>query len=196
MIDVNSITPKQKLTIDKGLCDYKFIMERWPDQDEDFEEVYYGFYLKARWAVMNLPGNKRPYFDKLYNLDTSDLMEILDDLKDSMIAGSYEFSLGTKLLHTRHPSNPIYDSKVLSYLTEEEHVDFWWHHSPIVRGAASGLSERQKIAHDWRMLNAWYEAFLPSERGREWIEWFDANFPLSAEISNVKKIDFIIFATN
>lgn len=32
--------------------------------------------------------------------------------------------------------------------------------------------------------------------GQEWIEWFDINFPTYKEINNVKKIDFIIFATN
>ena len=195
MIDVNSITPKQKLTIAKGLCDYDFIMAEWPSQSEDFEDVYYGFYLKARWAVMNLSGNKRPYFEKLYSLDSPDLMQILDELKENMDAGSYEFSLGTKLLHTRYPNNPIYDSKVLAYLSSEENVDFWWHHSPALRGAARGLSEREKIAHDWAKLNAWYASFLPSERGQQWIRWFDSNFPSSARISNVKKIDFIIFAT-
>ena len=34
--------------------DYKF-------DDSDFREVYYEFYLKARWAVMSNPNNNIPY---------------------------------------------------------------------------------------------------------------------------------------
>lgn len=196
MINVTTITPKQKLTIAKGLCDYCYIMDNWHLNDEDFQEVYYTFYLKARWAVMNLYDNKNPYFEKLQAINpTDDFMEILDDLKSSMIANSYEFSLGSKLLHTRNPQKPIYDSKVCDYLTAEENVDFWWHHSPKVRGASRGLSERQKIEHDWNELNAWYNTFLTSTRGRQWIDWFNLNFPSYSSISDVKKVDFIIFAT-
>ena len=51
-IDVKSITDRQKLTIEKGLCDYRYIMANWKKNDRDFQEVYYDFYLKARWAVM------------------------------------------------------------------------------------------------------------------------------------------------
>ena len=196
MINVLAITGKQKLTIAKGLCDYSYIMDNWQNNDADFKDVYYSFYLKARWAAMNLPGNKNPYFDKLQNINLADdFMDILDDLKNTMDAGSYEFSLGSKLLHTRNPQMPIYDSKVRDYLTTEEGVDFWWHHPPRVRGASRKMTERQKIEHDWNELNSWYNSFLPSPRGRQWIQWFDTNFPAYAGISDIKKIDFIIFAT-
>ena len=196
MINVSSITEKQKLTIAKGLCDYNYIMNNWKKNDADFQDVYYSFYLKARWAVMNLPGNKNPYFDKLQSIaSTDEFMSILDDLKSKMAASSYEFSLCSKLLHTRNPQSPIYDSKVCDYLTNEENIDFWWHHSPKVRGASRKLSEREKIEHDWIELNTWYNTFLSSPKGNQWIRWFDYNFPSYSSISNVKKIDFIIFAT-
>ena len=171
-------------------------MDNWIINDDDFKSVYYDFYLKARWAVMNKAQNKNPYFDKLQSIDpNADLLSILDDLKDTMLSNSYEFSLGTKLLHTRNPLKPIYDSKVCDYLTSEENVDLWWHHSPRLRGASKGLTERQKIEHDWNELNNWYNNFISSSRGIEWINWFDLNFSNYVSISNLKKIDFIIFAT-
>ena len=56
------------------------------------------------------------------------------------------------------------------------------------------VSKLEKISHNWEMLNDWYSSFLPSTRGINWINWFDTNFPLYAHISNIKKIDFIIFS--
>ena len=196
MIELDKITEKQKLTIAKGLCDYKYIMDYWKNDDKDFRDVYYDFYLKARWAVMNKFNNKDPYFKKLQSISpTDDLMSIIDDLKDKMEEHSYELSLGSKLLHTRNPKNPIYDSKVRDYLSKEEDVDFWWNHKPKKRGAARGYTEREKIEHDWGSLNGWYNIFLTSTRGKQWIEWFDKNFPTFIDVSDIKKIDFIIYAT-
>ena len=194
-IDVEKITPRQKLIIEKGLCDYQYIMDNWQKNDADFQAVYYEFYLKARWAVMNKTSNSQPYFKKLQSISPdADLMVILEELKSEMEKGSYELSLGSKLLHTRNTASPIYDSKVREYLSKEEGVEFWWH----VKGsqAPRGISEFAKIKHDWEELCNWYAEFVLSERGRRWIEWFDTNFPAYRNISDIKKIDFIIFATN
>lgn len=196
-IDVNLISPRQKLTIEKGLCDYQFIMNHWQNDDKDFREVFYDFYLKSRWAVINKEGNKEPYFLKLQNISpTESLLKILDDLKESMETHSYEFSLASKLLHTRNDTSPIYDSKIREYLSKEENVDFWWYRPLKECGASRGMSVKEKIEHDWKELNSWYNKFLSSRRGGQWIDWFNANFSNYAFISNVKKVDFIIFATN
>ena len=198
-IDIEKITPRQKLIIARGLCDYEYILHNWKSNDADFQDVYYDFYLKARWAVMSKPNNKFPYFMKLQSISPEDsLMDILDSLKKEMENHSFELSLGSKLLHTRNPATPIYDSKVKSYLSKEENVEFWWHRTSDMSGlpAPRGTPERTKIEHDWMMLCEWYDAFLLSPRGNQWINWFDLNFPNHKYISNVKKIDFIIFATN
>lgn len=196
-IDLEKITPKQKLIIAKGLCDYQYIMDYWQSNDADFQSVYYEFYLKARWAVMRNPNNWHPYFEKLQSISPNDdLMDILCALKSKMEKDSFEFSLGSKLLHTRNPSVPIYDRKVREYLSEEENVNFWWH---VVRKESRiprGTTEFEKIKHDWAALRKWYDSFLPSARGKEWIAWFDLNYPAFASISDIKKVDFIIFATN
>jgi coproporphyrinogen III oxidase len=144
---------------------------------------------------MSNPNNNIPYFEKLQTISPQDaLMDILDSLKDEMEKHSYELSLGSKLLHTRNPAMPIYDSKVREYLTKEENVPFWWH----VTGSSAprGTAEREKIKHDWTELCNWYTMFLPSPRGKQWMDWFDSNFPTYRHISDVKKVDFIIFATN
>lgn len=202
-IDVYKISPRQKLTIAKGLCDYQFIMDNWQSNGidfEDFKDVYYEFYLKARWAVMSNPRNYTPYFEKMRSIDPStevDLMNVLEALKKETASKSYEFSLVSKMLHTIKPfSIPIYDSKVREYLFKEENVNFWWQIPNKESGAPRGTSEKDKIEHDWNLLCDWYKKILHSERGNEWIKWFNENFPAFEGISDIKKIDFIIFATN
>jgi len=189
---LNKITPKQKLIIAKGLLDYQFIMDNWKTDSQEFREVYYEFYLKARWAVMKKPENSNPYFDKLQNTSaTSNLIDIIDDLKQKTEQKNYEFSLCSKLLHTINVSSPIYDSKVRDFLSEEMNVDFWFN-----SGKKVNISTRDKIIHDWNELCRWYDTFLKSPIGKEWVAWFDTNFSSYAQISDVKKIDCIIFATN
>ena len=196
-IILEKITPRQKLIIVKGLYDYQYIMENWQFNDADFQKVFFDFYLKARWAVMGNANNMRPYFELLQTIEPEDdLMDILLNLKKMAGIESYEFSLGSKLLHTRNTSMPIYDSKVRIYLSAEEGVDFWWHVSQRKCRVPRGTPETEKIKHDWAELRKWYDAFLPSQRGIEWINWFDNNFPAFSGISNTKKVDFIIYATN
>ena len=186
------ITPKQKLIIAKSLLDYQFIMDNWKTNSKDFKDVYYEFYLKARWAVMKKAENSQPYFQMLQTASPdSKLMDIVEDLKQKAATGTYEFSLCSKLLHTINPSSPIYDSKVRIFLSKEMGVDLWFN-----SGRMASVSNYDKIEHDWNELSKWYSDFLESTAGKEWISWFDANFPSYAHISNVKKIDCIIFATN
>jgi len=68
--------------------------------------------------------------------------------------------------------------------------------SSKVSAAPWGTSECEKIKHDWWELCKWYNMFLSSPRGRQWVDWFDINFPTYTNISDIKKVDFIIFATN
>lgn len=115
-----------------------------------------------------------------------------------MAQQSLEFSLSSKLLHTRNPNYPIYDSKVRIYLSEQENIEFWWgQRTKKMYGepAPKNTTEENKIKHDWDNLCGWYAKFLKSQRGKSWITWFNENFPNHKNISDVKKIDFIIFAT-
>ena len=98
------------------------------------------------------------------------------------------------MLHTRNDALPIYDSKVRVYLSNAENVEFWWNRYGT--SAPRGTSEREKLKHDWETLCNWYQEFLVSSRGKQWVDWFDRNFPNHKHISDVKKVDFIIFATN
>ena len=191
---IDKITDLQKLTIAKGLCDYRYIMEHWKDNDEDFQKVYYDFYLKAR-TVIRTSKYREAYFNIFSQLSSdAEMDEILE--KTKKITGDWEFSIASKLLHTINDELPIYDSKIREYLSSKENVPFWWQRRMKDSKRPRGASVEKQIQHDWEELKAWYEKFLQSERGKKWIKWFDKNFPDFEDISNVKKVDFIIFATN
>ena len=192
-IQIDKITDRQKLVIAKGLCDYAYIMEHWTSNDSDFRDVYYDFYLKARWAVMGKEYRNK-YFEKLQTINIDDNIEsVLNALKTKKKGSSkesYEFSIVSKLLHTRNPNLPIYDSKVRNYLSDEG-VEFWWQG----KGAPHNTTEINKIKHDWSALCSWYSSFIDSSKGKQWLMWFDETYPEHVNITSVKKIDFIIFAT-
>lgn len=189
---LSDISEREKLTIAKGLCDYRYIMDQWRSDSDDFRKVYYDFYLKARWAVMSKERDKKLYFEKMRSLKPGEeLKTVVGYLKNNISSQTYEFSLISKMFHTRNDELPIYDSKVKNYLSKAEGVQFCWYG----KGTKDEMSELERIDTDWKSLKNWYKTFLSTPRGQEWVDWFDENFPQYKGISPVKKVDFIIFAT-
>ena len=196
MIKLEEITPRQKLVISKGLLDYRYIMSHLEDMDDDFQAVYYDFYLKARWARMSKQVNKDVYFGLLDSISPeTSIIDVLNKLKGKDEKG-YEFSIGSKLLHTVNDSLPIYDRKIREYLCGEKEVNFWWQIPNKISGAPRGMGDMDKIEHDWNELCGWYKTFLILPEGKKWLKWFDETFPGYEDISAVKKVDFIIFAAS
>lgn len=196
-IDVNKITERQKLTIRNGINTYMFIMAHRDEDDDDFREVYYSYYLTARSAVfakkkMNKETKKKEdnpnweaYFSLLHKTDGHEsLMSIVEELQKGLVQQSLEFSFATKLLHTKNNQMPIYDSKIRKYLKEAEKKVF----------KTEKKNSLENIQTDWDTLVNWYDDFQKTKEAKEWITWFDSNFPEGKEISAVKKIDTIIFA--
>ena len=196
LLDLSLITNRQKLTIAKGLLDYQYIMDHWKTDcvnanhgiQEDFRSVYYGFYLKARHAKMGNDQSQNAYFELLHSSQQTDLMTIINIFKQT--TGDYEFSICSKLLHTINPTFPIYDSKVRNFLKNKVGLDLWY-----LTGRKAAKTQEEKIKNDWTLLCNWYRDFIKTTEGKSWISWFDVNYPTFQSISDVKKIDFIIFAT-
>ena len=197
-IKVENITEKQKLTIENGINTYLYIMKYHKFDNEDFRDVYYSYYLTARSSVFSKVKtdketkektsnpNWNTYFLLLKNAKgTESLESVVEKLKNELTSHSFEFSFASKLLHTKNPKIPIYDSKVRKYLEEIYGMKFL---------SESGTKTLSKIASDWQMLNGWYDKFLETDEARTWIDWFDREFPKGKEMSKVKKVDTIIFA--
>jgi hypothetical protein len=179
-------------------------MKHVNDDDDDFREVYYDFYLKARSSVFakkKKEGKQKKdnknwdvYFQLLKNptllqnaTGKEQIEQIVEELRQHLSSHRFEFSFATKLLHTKDPRTPIYDSKVRKYLKTAWKKRF-------TSESSSKLGKLAKIKEDWKMLNEWYDEFLKSDTAKKWIEWFDKTFPNGKDISPVKKVDFIIFA--
>lgn len=95
--------------------------------------------------------------------------------------GRIEASFSSKLIASLDPSMPIWDSIVLSKLQ-------------LVppKGTDKELRIEKTIAM-YESIVDWYRDFLKSEKAKEWICAFDKEFPEFVELSDVKKIDFILW---
>lgn len=195
-ISINQITDKQVLDLGKALLDYEYIQNHCGNPfDKDFQDVYYSFYLKARWAQLGGKGGSKcgAYFNVLNSINGTELLEdVLEELIVAGVSDTYEFSIGSKLLHTKNPNSPIFDSKVYSYLTKDEGLQLQYR-----KALKNGQTKLQQIQHDWEIINDWYNNLIKNDpRGKQWIAWFDNKFPQYKGISDVKKIDFLIFIFN
>ena len=185
------ITDKQKLTIKNGINIYLYLKDHYDPMDDDFRDVFTDFYLSTQ-GVMYKPENRDPYFKEMRSCKSNaNLIKLVVRLYNNLAVGKYEFSFATKLLHMKNNNSPIFDSKVRDYLKKEHNVKFNYYKK-------NDPNKLEKMKKDWDLLVNWYRNFLSKPVARSWISWFDKTFGTVAakNISDVKKIDFIIFACN
>ena len=185
-INVNEITEEKKDIIAEGLKKYDYIMKHYQAPNAEFEQVYRNFYLKSWWKTRKKQG--AGYFKTLREYKGEGLLTVIKKLQREMDSKKYDFSVATKLMHTFNPNLPIYDSIVCKYL-EKQGLRFLFHRHYIKR-----MNCEEKIEQDWKLLQDWYKNFLPTEEAKSWIRWFDENFPDYKWLTDLKKVDFIIFA--
>lgn len=98
------------------------------------------------------------------------------------MTGRIEASFSSKMFAALHTQMPIWDRIVLEKLRMKP-------------GAYQDKEKRLKEAVDiYHQIEYWYQGFLQSESSRDFIEAFDTVFPEYREFSDVKKIDFLIWA--
>ena len=164
--------------VEIGLAKYQWIMRRVSEtdvsSDAEFQKFYNGFY-RMRQRPTDF---YKTYFAFLeQNKDNSDLTfeEILPHLYEK--TGSIHASFSSKLLATVNPDMPIWDKFVLQNLGLR--TPYYYEKDRI-----------QKTVQLYQRICDWYE----SEQATEKLQVFNELFP-NVDISNVKKIDFILWAT-
>ena len=168
---------KDALSRSLGLPRYIEIMAGNPDKSE-FQRMFNGYYKVRR----NEDWQKEYYAiftEAKKNPENYTFERILRKLheKTRMI----EASFSSKMLATIDPSKPIWDQYVLKNLGLQ------------LKG--KDAESKLKNAIDlYSKIEDWYNSYLNSSEGKENIRVFDLMLPDYAAISNIKKIDCLLWA--
>ena len=161
-----------------GLAKYQWIMSHVHETDvssnAEFQKFYNGFY-RMRQRPADFYKTYYAFLEKSKNNPCLTFEEILTYLYNE--TGSIHASFSSKLLATVNPNMPIWDKFVLQNLG--------------LRVPYSYEKDRlPKTVRLYQQICDWYE----SEQAREKLKVFNEMFP-NEDISDVKKIDFILWAT-
>ena len=143
----------------------------------DFQKTFNSFYRVRRngkWRKVYYD-----YFEAAKN-GNPDFKDILIFIKDNTPQHNLEPSFSSKMLATIDPDKPIWDSRVLKRLELERD----WHKNPSVQNAISiydTICER-------------YRDYLAKSEADKAIAIFDKYLQKYKGISNVKKIDFLLWS--
>lgn len=147
-------------------------------EDLSFQKAFTAFYRLRR--------------DKDWRAYYFDLFECMKSRKEDVSfgeiqlrllqkCGQIESSFSSKMLATINPDMPIWDSYVLKNLGLK------------LRG--KNKEERFSMAVVlYDNICSWYRDFLKTDESKEMIEMFNQTFPEYSNITEIKKIDFIIWA--
>lgn len=171
-----------KVKIRKGLEKYIKINDLFNSlnkANEDFIKVYRSFYVVRQrnefWY--------KTYFDLLFeskgeNVNYEELLKYFYSKVNKV-----ETSFISKLIHTTNHSKPIFDRNVLASLRLKYNY------------SSSPEKKIEKAVSLYNEIDSFYKEYLISEDAQEKIEYFDINFPNGKNINNVKKIDFLLWAS-
>lgn len=172
----------KKSVLRQGVDRYLFIMRRLHgvdvSRDTDFQNAYRDFYQMRRFYSDDFC---RHYFKIMQNLkDTKEMTFEMAIERVKHIQGSYEISFSSKMAHTINPLNPIWDSVVTK------------RHFGICPPYARAKNKERACCDRYDLyLDKFYD-YMTTEEGIALVALFDREFPQSG-ISNVKKIDFILW---
>ena len=171
---------EDRLASSLGLDRYAFILKRAQEadvsKDEEFQRVYNAFYRvrkNAAWRAQYYAFFKEV---KNHNLDYRDILRYL-----YMASGNVEASFASKMAATLNPESPIIDQYVLQNLG--------------ISITGTGKEARLKSAlQAYTQLRAWYGEYLSTQEAKDNIAMFDKMLPSYTWISDVKKIDYLLWA--
>ncbi len=182
---MGKINPEQviqrRLVSSMGLDSYGEIMNcvRKTDVSSDlaFQRMFNGFYRVRRNAVWR-DGYYR-LFELVKQSGDYEFGYILDEI--FQMTGNVEASFASKMLATLNPQMPIWDKYVMQNLGLEAPAQ----HDP--NRMANTKARYAEIVN-------WYKIFLRTDNAKECLKQFDQVFPEYKWVSDVKKIDFFLWA--
>lgn len=166
----------------RGIGQYLAITELFPrvdvSADCDFQRQFNAFY-----RVRQRP---REWYEEYYSFmersKTTPVRfeEVLDHLNDTL--GRYEPSFSSKLAATLDPREPVWDSIILRNTGQ-------------TAPSYTARNKVQRAKEVFQSIREWYADFMQSEEGRLVIATFDRLVEEHDRITDIKKIDFVLWQT-
>ena len=177
-IDINKAFERLKKKR-KSMCTYLEIMSMRDCLDDlAFQRKYTGFYRVRRNEKW-----KNEYFrlmSDFQNRGNFSFENIL--LRLFKASGQVEASFASKMLATINPEMPIWDRNVLRSL----HLQL------------KGKNQEEKLSNAvvlYDRICRWYDGFLQTEDANNLLSLFDREFSEFVSMTPIKKIDFILWAS-
>lgn len=162
-----------------GISKYLAIMDRLysvnVSTDADFQRMYNGFYkmgqkpqdwYAAYYELLEKSKGSRPSFKAVIEYNYAKFQRC-------------EASFSSKLVATLDPWKPIWDK----YVIENVNPD-----------ADEGAVTKIDVAiARYAEIQQWYSSFLQTDDGKRWVGLFNQNVPIYFRISDIKKVDFILW---
>lgn len=171
---------ENRLATSLGLDKYRYIMEHVMttdvSKDAEFQRTFNGFYIVRRnedWRKIYYA-----YFESIKRGNPS-FDEIVSFLYEK--TGNLEPSFSSKMLATIRPEKPIWDRYVVQNLNLK------------ITGATKEEKLRSAI-QQYADMETWYEEFRSSEDGKKCIQGFDQYLPSYRWISDIKKVDALLWS--
>ena len=146
-------------------------------ENKDFQKAFTAFYMLRR------DDSWREYYFQLFE-EMKNRRAALSfgeiQLRLYLHCDQIESSFSSKMLATLDPEVPMWDSYVLKKLGFK------------LKGKNKGLRLSQAVVL-YDNICSWYHEFLQTEEARSMIEAFDQAFPEYTRITQIKKIDFLIW---
>lgn len=156
--------------------------------DENFRKKFNSFYRVRQ--------KKQEWYDKYYSLleEQPQKNYTFEQLLRCMLEfGTLEVSFVSKLIATVNPEKPIWDSKVMRNLGV---YNEWEKVKEKYRKKNDDICI-EKAVEIYNDLEDRYLKFIVSENGKKCIGKFDELLPeYSSKVTNVKKIDFLLWGKN
>ncbi len=166
----------------RGIGQYLEIMRLFAQtnvaQDRYFQTKYNAFY-RVRQRSSDWYDEYYRHMEEMKGQEVS-FSSILRHFQKRL--GKYEPSFSSKLLATLNTSFPVWDVHVLSNIG-------------LQAPAYTSPNKYEKAESAYMAIQGWYQSFLCSVEGRLMIGRFDELVEESPAISNIKKIDFILWQT-
>ena len=177
--DVNKVF-QDRLATSMGFDKYQYIMDQVRKTniatDAVFQRTFNGFYIVRRNEIW-----RKVYYELFEKVktETPTFESILTYMYEQ--TGNIEPSFSSKMLASIFPEKPIWDRYVVQNLTME----------------LVGTTKQERLENAiilYANIEKWYADFLQTDKAKECVELFDRVMPDYKHISNIKKIDSILWS--